>query len=373
MPRKLLLLSASSGAGHNRAAEALREAAKELFPDVEVHYHDTLEFTGKLFAKLYPKSYLVAVNKMPALWGYFYAKTDRWSDKGLGGRAIDAFDQRNARKLANFVHDLNPDHVICTHFLPMDLLLTKRGRTKYNHPLSVVVTDYDVHKFWVHDGVDRYFVATDEVKWQLQRKGTPEKQIRVCGIPIHPVFSKKPDRAEVAARLGIRSDLPTVLVLSGGFGIGHIERVVADLARLPAELQLVVIAGRNEKLRQEVQAVETPPTVAKKVFGFVTNIQDFYASADLAVTKSGGLTVSECLAMGLPMVIFAPIPGQEERNCDYLLEQGAAVKAKDLATLEWKVLSLLRDPAARLRMAERAAATARARAAHDILKDVLGG
>lgn len=372
MPRKLLLLSASSGAGHNRAAEALRDAAREVIPDVEVRYHDTLEFTGKLFSKFYSKSYLLAVNKAPGLWGYMYAKSDRGPRQGLSGRAMDVLDQRNARKLAGYVAEYAPDHVLCTHFLPADLLLTRRGRTKNVAPISVVVTDYDVHEFWVHKGVHRYFVASEEVKWQLQRKGMTAEQIHVSGIPIHPVFSVKPDRAAVAAKLGIRADLPTVLILSGGFGVGHIERVVADLGRLPFEMQLVVIAGRNEKLKEELIFVEVPRTVTKKVFGFVTNIQDFYAAADLAVTKSGGLTVSECMAMGLPMVIFAPIPGQEERNCDFLLENGAAVKAKDLATLEWKVYLLLSNVELRRRMAERAAATARAHAAHDVLRATFG-
>ncbi|MBI5368879.1 MAG: glycosyltransferase [Planctomycetes bacterium] len=372
MAKKLLLLSASAGAGHNRAAEAIRDAAKEAHPDLEVAYHDTLQFTSEVFRKFYAKSYLVTVNKAPALWGYFYAKADKSPRHGLTGRAMDALDMRNARKLANYVQEFAPDHVVCTHFLPADLLLSKRGRRKYAQPISVVVTDYDVHMFWVHPGVHRYFVATDEVKWQLQRKGVEPERIAVTGIPIHPVFTVKPERVATATKLGIRADLPTVLVLSGGFGVGHIAQVVADLARLPFAMQLVVIAGKNEKLREELVLVDVPRGVTKKVFGFVTNIQDFYATADVVVTKSGGLTVSECLAMGAPMVIFAPIPGQEERNCDYLLERGAALKAKDLATLEWKVLTLLSDLELRRRTAANAAGAARARAAFDVLRGVLG-
>lgn len=368
--KKLLILSASAGAGHLRAAEALSVAARTAYPQLEVQTHDALDFMGGWFKKAYNQAYLASVNNTPELWGYFYNHSASGIPKPIA-RIVRAFDSLNSKKLCDLVESHVPDHILCTHFLPPNLLLSARGRRKLRVPISMVLTDFDCHNFWVIPGVSNYFVGSDEVKWDLYRKGVPLDMIKVTGIPVHPVFMDRKDRGEVARELDIYSDMRTVLVLSGGFGVGDVEKVVQTVLDIEGDFQVLIVAGRNEVLRKKLEKIRKRQGKYIKVFGFVNNIQDLMDASDIAVTKSGGLTVSECLTKGLPMVVFSPIPGQEERNCDYLLERGAAVKAKNLSNLEFKLKELLSNREKQRNLKAAAFATARPDAAFRIIDEIV--
>ena len=356
MPR-ILVLSASAGAGHNRAAEAIHESARRFCPGVESTWLDSLKFTNRLFSRLYEKSYVWAATHAPDVYGFIYKKSARSSERKRLDKAIELHDRLAYRKLMARVEAFRPDAIVCTHFLPATVLLAK----KIGVPVYVVVTDFDAHPLWLNRKAAGYFVASDEVKVQLARLGYPPARIRVTGIPIHPVFADppKPRRS---------SDRPALLFMSGGFGMGQMATVLERLLEIRTPYHLAVIAGKNEKMRARLQSIARRRA---QVHGFVTNVQEFMAASDLIITKAGGLTVSECLARALPMIIFAPIPGQEECNADYLLERGVAVKARSIDVLDYKVLELLENPS-RLDMMKRAAATiARPHAGRDVLRHVL--
>jgi processive 1,2-diacylglycerol beta-glucosyltransferase len=365
---KLLILAASAGAGHLRAAQALEAAAKEMRPDLEVRNHDALDFTPKIFKKWYAQSYLQAVNHIPKVWGYFYEYYDKKSGSSKTAKVIRILDRFNAGGLYKLVEEYRPDRILTTHFLPSNVLLSsKRKERAALPPISVCVTDYDIHFFWIHEQVSRWYVGSEEVRWQVHRKGIPLERIIVTGIPIHPVFSKEKSRATAAIAAGLDPGMPTVLVLSGGFGVGAVADTVAEVMKAPGNFQVAVVCGRNEDLKKQLSALQAPSGKRLEVRGFVTDMENYLTSADFVVTKPGGLSVSEAIARGCPIVAYAPIPGQEERNCDHLMESGAAVKAKDPATLEFKIRQLLSDENMRRRMADAARRISRPRAAFDII------
>lgn len=370
MTKRLLVLSVSAGAGHNRAAEAIDASAKKYFPDVSSQWHDALNFTTRWFKTVYSQSYMVMVNHMPSVWGLLYHRMGEHGDRKKLNKLVKAYDQMAYKRLMRMVDRFQPDAILCTHFLPPNVILTHKGGERYRVPVGVVITDFDVHSFWVNPDVSVYYVASEEVKWQATRYGIPEEKIVVTGIPVHPAFSERKGRARLQKDFGLRADRKTLLVVSGGFGVGDVESAVASLLKLDMDFQMLVISGKNEKLRKKLAALCKPHADRVQVFGFVRNIQDFMEASDAVVTKAGGLTVSECLAVGVPMIITSPIPGQEERNCDFLMEQGAAIKAKNLDVLDFKVRELLSDDTRLSAMRSAAQRVARPHAGREIIEHI---
>lgn len=370
--QKLLILSASAGAGHLRAAQALAAACMERHPNVQVHHEDALDHVSRLVKRTYARGYLRTVNRSPALWGYLYRLSDKQDPgKSKGVRLAHLLDQLGKRKLVRLVRRVKPFHVLCTHFLPARDLLHRKVAYPGRPPVSVVITDYDVHAYWVDPAVHRYYVASEELRWELAARGIAAERIVATGIPIHPIFGKPGARGQLATKHGVATDVRTVLVLSGGFGVGDVERTVKTVLSIDGPLQVLAVSGRNEKLQRSLSALAVPPGKTLRVYGFVDFMEELMDLADLCISKSGGMTVSECLAKALPMIVLAPIPGQEERNCDFLLERSIAVKAKDHAGLAYKLRELLSDPGRLSAMREAARAAARPNAAFEIINDVL--
>ncbi len=336
-------------------------------PALEPTHLDLLTLVPKEFRTLYGQQYIKLVEKLPQLWSYLYAKSDRPTRDSFIGNLKRAAEKLNTRKLNAEIERLSPDAILCTHFLPAELLSRQKARGRSLPPLWVQVTDFDVHALWVHPHVDRYCVASDEVAFRLADRGVPREKIAVTGIPVGPQFSAPLERAFCAAELGISPEKFTVLMMAGGAGVGSLDELAAKLLRLPNDLQFVALAGRNAELleRLNVLARENPGRLFP--LGFTTTVERVMTAADLVVTKPGGLSVSECLAKRKPMLLVSPIPGQEERNADYLLEAGAAIKAVDAATLAFKLAGLLADPARLVRMGEAAHGIGRPHAARDVI------
>jgi processive 1,2-diacylglycerol beta-glucosyltransferase len=364
---RLLVLSVSAGAGHVRAAEAVVAAAKAGPARVETLHVDLLSLVPQEFRKLYGQQYIKLVEKLPQLWSYLYSKTDRPSRESLLGKLKRAAEKINTRKLNAQIEAFAPDAILCTHFLPAELLSRQRSRGRQLPPLWVQVTDFDVHALWVHPGVDHYCVASDEVAFRLADRGVPAEKIHVTGIPVMPQFTAPLERAICARELGLAADKFTVLMMAGGAGVGGLDELAARLLQLPHDLQLVALAGRNAELLERLQALAARHPGKLFPLGFTTTVERVMTAADLVVTKPGGLSVSECLAQRKPMLLVSPIPGQEERNADYLLEAGAAIKAVDGATLSFKLGRLLAQPQRLHAMSEAAHRIGTPRAARDVL------
>jgi processive 1,2-diacylglycerol beta-glucosyltransferase len=365
---RILVLSASVGAGHLRAAQAVELALREVVPEAAVRNVDVLELTNTAFRRLYGKAYLDLVNRVPHVLGYFYDLLDQPSRSGRNrtDRLRLALEKLNLRPFIRFLKDEPWDLVINTHFLPAEIIASLRTKGELQLPQVTATTDFETHRLWVNQPCDHYFTATEEGAKYLQYWGVPAEQTTVTGIPIHPVFSKPKDRRECLKKHGLEGDRPVVLQLAGGFGVGPIEKLFRGLLNIERPIDLVVIAGKNEKVKADLEAQPPSPRHRVKVLGFTTDIDELMAAADLVVSKPGGLTTSETLARGAVMVIVNPIPGQEARNSDFLLESGAAIKVNNIGTLPYKVGGLLGDPARLAQLKANVARVAKPRAAFDV-------
>jgi processive 1,2-diacylglycerol beta-glucosyltransferase len=367
MPFKLLVLSVSAGAGHVRAAQAIEAAARAARPAVDATHLDLLTLVPADFRKLYGQQYIKLVEKLPQLWSWLYTQSDRPSRDTLVGGLKRAAEKLNTRRLFAEIERLAPHAILCTHFLPAELLSRRKARGRSLPPLWVQVTDFDVHALWVHPHVDRYCVASEEVAFRLADRGIPRERISITGIPVMPQFAAPLARAECARELGMSPDRFTVLMMAGGAGVGGLDELASRLLRLPDNLQLVALAGRNQDLLRRLNDLAATHPGRLFPLGFTTTVERVMSASDLVVTKPGGLSVSECLAKGRPMLLVSPIPGQEERNADYLLEAGAAIKAVDAATLEFKLARLLAEPGRLRAMGEAAHRIARPAAAAEVV------
>lgn len=366
---RIAILSVSAGAGHVRAAEAIRVAA--VARGHEAVHLDVMELVPRLFRKLYAETYLSVVERHPALWGYLYHASDRSTRDSTSNRLRRAFEGLNARAFRRKIAELAPDAVVCTHFLPAQILSKMIDKREFAKPVWVAVTDFDVHMLWSHPHLSGYCVAAEEIACRIRERGIGGAQVAVTGIPIMPAFAKRLDRTACARELGLDPAKRTFLMMSGGFGVGAIDQLAERVLAVPGDFQLVALAGRNQELLARLQAIATRFPGRLLPMGFTTTIERVMACADLAITKPGGLTTSECLALGLPMVIVSPIPGQEERNADYLLERGAALKAHDTAGLEYRIRRALAEPELLTRMRSAIDGLGRADAADRILDRVL--
>ncbi len=327
MLKKVLLLSASSGAGHVRAAQALEKAFKDSNDETglvcEVRHVDTLQYTNKVFRTLYSKAYIEVVTKLPGVSGWFYDKLDKpWENE----RRRLALDKLNTRPFVKLVREYQPDMIICTHFLPAEIVSWLKAKERIASRQAIVVTDFDVHAMWLCHHYEQYFVAIDEARAYLEALAIPANKITVSGIPIDPVFALHKEKLDMRRKHGLAPDRTTILLSAGGFGVGPLVNLITSLIPLQHPAQIVAICGRNEDLKERVSElasnISAQATVTVKAIGYTHEMDELMAASDLMVGKPGGLTTSEALAKGLVIVIANPIPGQEERNADHLLEAG---------------------------------------------------
>lgn len=374
-PKKILILSVSAGAGHLRAAQAIEACAAQddgHGPRAIASHLDVMAFVTPAFRQLYTDFYIKLVNKAPALWGYLYHATNDAPKDSTMQRLRRGVERLNTRALMKQIAAFAPDAIVCTHFLPAELLSRALREDQLACPVWVQVTDFDLHRMWVHDHMRGYFAATDEVAFRMRHEGIAADRIHVTGIPVMPAFARAPDRSACAQAFGLDPARKTILLMGGGAGLGSLDTIAARLLALDGDFQLIVLAGKNAAALAALQQLAAQYPGRLLAQGFTNEVERLMACADLVITKPGGLTTSECLALGLPMIVNSPIPGQEERNADYLLEQGVALKAFDGVTLEYRVRHLLDHPEQLQAMRAKALALGRPGAALDVLSQVLG-
>ena len=346
---------------------------RELDPTSEPMVQDALEFASPLMRWFYASSYNRMVAQAPRVWGEVYRRSDV-PFRGYRQRGRTRLTMALCRGFLAAAERLQPDVILCTQFLPSEVFGTLRTQGSLKVPVYTAITDFSVHPIWVYPGMDRYFVATEDVRDELAETGEiPPDRIDVTGVPIDPRFAVTIPAAEARAALGLDPDplRPTILLMGGGYGWGPIEGLLEVVLSLPGHVQALVIAGRNEELRTALAKRASGLEARIKVHGFTDRVDLFLSASDLIVGKAGGLTCSESMARGVPMAIFRPIPGQEERNCDYLQESGAAVRVHDFEDLHHRLSRFLTHPEALRSMREKAVAIGRPRSAYDVARAVM--
>jgi processive 1,2-diacylglycerol beta-glucosyltransferase len=369
-PKRILIATVTAGAGHLQAAAALEEAWGQLRPRDTLQRLDVLDFTPRLYRKIYVEGYVKLVEHAPELWAHMFKQTDNPALIRKLSRFRRTLAGVTTNKFLKQLKKFRPEAVLCTHYMPLEIMGRFKAKAR-RHPVPVtasVVTDFEAHALWMESGVDLYCVAAEETKARLVARGAPPEAVAVTGIPVAAKFGAPVEAAQVRKRLGLRDDIPVLLVLGGGFGMGPVAQIMRELDKIERPIQVVVVCGRNEELRREL-AIQDRRHPAH-VLGFVTNMQELMAVSSLVITKPGGLTSSESLAMGKPILVLNPIPGQEAANSDFLLEHGAAAKANRVEDLPFRLDKLLGS--GRLaEMAAAAAALAKPHAASEICGQVL--
>src|SRR5438132_4776537 len=372
-PSQILILSASVGSGHMRAAEAVELAVRQLAPEAVVENVDVLRLATAPFRHCYGHIYLDLIDLAPQVLGFFYNLMDRPKPPLAQGweKLRVSLEKMSLRPFLRLLYSEPWDLVINTHFLPEEIIASLRRQGRFAAPQVMVTTDFETHRLWVHQPCDHYFTATEEAARYVQCYGVPAAYTTATGIPIHPVFCEAKYRAGCLARQGLVGDRPILLQLAGGYGVGPIGDLYRALLEVQVPLEIVVVTGHNAAARAHLEQVPFPPRHRVKILGFTTQIDELMAVADLVVSKPGGLTTSETLARGAGMVIVNPVPGQEERNSDYLLENGAAIKVNHLPTLALKVTNVLRDPSRLAQLKANARRISRPRAAFEVVERFL--
>ena len=359
--KRVVILTTSFGAGHFKAAQAVEQALKQSNTTVQTRVIDSFTTAAPRITRAVIGLYLAILARVPSLYGMLY----RW-----GNHAKTALVGRNFMSIRLAVStetqlaDFPPQSIICTHASPTGAICQLKKQGKLKVPVIAAITDFVVHRFWIYDEVDLYTVMHEQTAQGLLAAGVAPDKIQVAGIPIAANFRVAPPKVELQRKLGLAADMPAVLVMGGGTGALPMDNIVTELNRCKIPLQLLVVAGRNEPLRRRLQEITSVNVV--HVFGFVDNIHELMGAADLLVTKPGGLSAAEALAMGLPMVLFRPIPGQEEGNANFLSEAGVACCVRELSELVSVTENLLQNPAQRNMMRYKAQKLAKPQAAEAV-------
>jgi processive 1,2-diacylglycerol beta-glucosyltransferase len=366
----ILILSASAGAGHMIAARALEHAFRTADPSAEVEVHDVLALTNRLFRHMYGGGYLALMRRAPVVLGWIYDAADR-PESPLSGAIRRWVQDVNMRPVTRYITRRRPHLIVNTHFLPAEAVAHLRRRGDYECPQVTICTDFETHRIWVQPPTERYYTATELGRTYLETWQVPRERILVTGIPVRPGFDQSLPQDEARQRCGLDPQRPVVLLTAGAFGVGPTETLLRELLSLSQEVQIAVIVGRNEALHRRLDRLTNQGTPRAKIVGFTDKMHEWMRAADVLISKPGGLTASEALACALPQILINPVPGQETRNSDYLLEHGAAIRVNHPRLLGYRVAELLAANGPLPQMRTAAATIAHPQAAQTIVADAL--
>ena len=365
---KLLILTASTGGGHKRAAAALEDTIHRLNPDVEVTVVDGLRAIGKMYDTTTVKGYYFLVKNAPKFYGEMYDVTDR---ENLAYKVVMKLNAAQADKLLEVIEQHDPDVIIMCHAFITAMVSKLKGSGQLNNVKVIsLITDYDAHRTYIAPNIDAYVLAEPQMAPKLvEEYGVDESIIYPLGIPTFEKFSKPGAKEEICRREGLDPHKTTLLLMAGSFGVTGVLNIYENIAKGNPDLQMVVITGRNGKLIEKLDEVvdELGSRNRTKLLFFVNNVEDYMHVSDLIVTKPGGLTISESLACHLPMAIYNAYPGQEQYNVNFLLKQNAAICVDEENASE-EITKLLHDPARLTEMRENCKRLARPNAAADLIK-----
>ena len=336
-PKNVWILGASTGSGHNRSAAALAESLKELDRNLVVRQQDVLDLVDGESADV--RRRLELLSQDTAFFGQPFET--RVSELEIATSDTSWVDGLLTEKLDTIAVDKRPDHIICTHWLPLARLGWLAENERLKAPVTAVITDPDATSLWVNGVVEHYLVNHDGLRSRLQSLGVDASKISVTGVTVSPAFAAGVDKGAVARSLGLKGQTTTVLMRPGGIGsTERILEVVQAIMDLKQPMNLMVVAGKNEKLQTDLDALEIPDHVTLRTFGFVQNIHELMGVSDLLITRASPHTLAEAQAAGLPMLLLRPSEGIEDRAADRLLRSGTALKVYTAEDLVFMVDSL---------------------------------
>ncbi|MGC5327828.1 MGDG synthase family glycosyltransferase [Brevibacillus sp. SYSU BS000544] len=331
--KKILIFSASIGNGHNQAARAMQESLAESgYTSMII---DTLEYISPTFHKILLESYTNLLKLSPKMWGRIYHNSER-------SRFFDMnviMNKLLANKLKKLINSVNPDAFIATHPFASCMLSVLKGRNDWKEPIYTIITDYTIHPSWINHHVNYYFIGHEQLYYLVDIYQQPHHKFKPLGIPIMSKFSDPLDKCDLTSKFGVKPEQKVMILSGGGLGLGPMDQVLQGIESIQQPLKVFVLTGTNEKLFKKVTSYQYKHEVAP--LKYVTNFHEYLEISDLIVTKSGGLTSAEVLSKAVPMIIYNPLPGQEERNSHFLLNNGCAVHANVTEQLIYFIEELL--------------------------------
>ena len=337
---KILFLSVTAGQGHNQAAKGIMQRMTDRGHSCKLI--DTLDYIEPMLGEAVDKGFRALVANMPKAFGVGYNMAQRAEENfEITTRVTQLVSDVACRRLIEVFESFQPDVVVCTHCMAAQIASSVYGMGKCNAARIGILTDYTLHPYWKGVNLDALVTPSEQLHYGIMQAGMPERILKPCGIPIDPKFGKVIDKAEARKSIGI-PDMPTVLIMGGSMGNGDVVSAIERLDQLPLDFQMVVVCGSNEKLKSKLDEMLTVKKLT--VYGYSKVVDVLMSASDLIVTKPGGLTVSESIAKALPMVLIDPIPGQEERNMDFLTNHGMAMRTSKYVTVDAVVWQLLSHP-----------------------------
>jgi len=324
---KLLILSVAAGAGHVQAAKAIKKQAKLDHPDWLIDHIDCLDFLSLPPKKIFFDSYGVITKKAPFLWRWIFNIFNKPNVNKISDKIFKNLILFYTDKIINYINAIKPDIIICTHPTATNIISIQKKNLIKKPKLWTVIIDYEMHLFWVNKE-SNYFVPTEKIKKELiEKHGLTQKNIIVSGIPIDNIFYQEENSEFLKNKYSLEKN-KTILILSGGLGLIRADKIVKEIMKNKNNLNLVAIAGKNINLEEKLKKIKPPKNIIYRPLGWTNRVAEYMKMADIIITKPGGMTVTECLALRKPLIIIKPIPGQEEGNANFLLKNNWAVICK---------------------------------------------
>ncbi len=366
--KKILLMYITLNSGHHRASLAIENALKQISPSLETLNINAFGYTNPILEKVINRTYTSVIKTKPEVWEYLYDNPKVLkSVQGLR----EVIHKYNSKRLKKLLEDFKPDAVVCTQAFPCGMMADYKRNLSLRLPVIGVLTDHAPHSYWIFRGIDYYITPSDASKERFVKNGVSEDKIKSYGIPIDLKFSKSHDKNTICKGIGLDPNLPTVLIMGGSQGLGPVENIVTILEAIDMPFQLIVICGTNKRLKNNLSRRSARYKKKILVFGHVENVDEIMEVSSIIITKPGGLTTAEALSKDLPMIIVHPIPGQEAKNTEFLLQQGVALRAEDREDIAALVQELLINNTKLDEMKKRIADFKKPNSAMDIAKLVL--
>lgn len=361
--KRVLILTLSVGSGHVQASSVIRDALADGAEAVEVRTVDAIDLAAPWFPWLYVQPYWWMLRYRRELWRALY---ERRQHKRHRSTAPSWVFRHGCANVLQELKSFAPHLVIVTEIGAAEIAALGKREGWFSSPILAVLTDFHAEPPWVQPEIDYYSVATEHAKAQLIGWGVSPQRIVTAGIPINPAFALSYDKPEIRAALGLKPAQPMVLLMAGGMGMAPLDLIAGHLERCGFPLQAIAVAGHDHALYERLRRLRGKIALELSCFGWTNRIPELMAAADLIVTKPGGLTVSEALASGLPMILTHPIPGPEERNILYLAQRRVAIHARNVDEIPVITANLLRHPEKRARMSRLARELSRPEAGYSV-------
>lgn len=338
---KILILSGRFGEGHLQAAKAIEEAAKLKYPEFQARVIDFMEWAHPNLFPVTQYVYMKGIKTFPQLYGFIYNKT---YTRNSFSKKLNAAFSIGLRKMLVLLEKEKPTVVVSTYPFVSSILSKLKETGLTNVPFVTVITDHTHHSYWIYPYTDQYIVGSNKIKEKLIHLGIPSERVSSTGIPIRMSFLEQKDRSNLIKKYKLDSNLPIVLIMGGGEGLlGKGMFDTETMEQFPEPLQLLVLYGHNEKLRERLQKEFVSTKHRLHLIGYTERIDEVMAISDVLITKPGGVTTSEALAMELPMLLYKGLPGQEQDNARYLVESGTAIQAGNPSELYRQLNNLIKN------------------------------